>query len=222
VRARFITFEGGEGTGKSTQAKLLARRLQDFGVDTLLTREPGGSPGAEVMRHVLLSGAAKSLGVYAEAILFAAARADHLSRTIQPALTSGKWVLCDRFYDSTRIYQGTLGNVEPGLIAALERATVGEALPHLTLILDLPPEIGLARAAYRRGEETPDRFEGEALEFHRVLRDAYRELPRQHPDRCVLIDATGEPEKVAEAIWRVVEGRFVELQRADAAALASA
>src|SRR2546430_497812 len=148
---RFITFEGGEGSGKSTQAKLLAERLRPFGLGVVLTREPGGSTGAEAVRHVLLSGAAKPLGAHAEAILFAAARDDHVSQTIRPALQTGKWVICDRFIDSTRIYQGALSNVDARLIARLERLTIGDLKPDLTLVLDLPAELGLERAARRRG-----------------------------------------------------------------------
>lgn len=211
AQGRFITLEGGEGAGKSTQAKLLARRLAAAGIDVLVTREPGGSPGAEAIRHVLLSGAAKSLGAAAEAILFAAAREDHLRHTIRPALSTGRWVLCDRFSDSTRVYQGVLGEVEPAILNALERTTVGDTRPDLTLILDVPPEIGLARAACRRGDGDVDRFESEALDFHTRLRDAYRALPGQYPERCVLIDAAGDPDKVGDAIWRAVTQRFREL-----------
>src|SRR6266436_7977865 len=137
MRGRFITFEGGEGSGKSTQAKLLAGRLRPFGIGVVLTREPGGSTGAEAVRHVLLSGAAKPLGAHAEAILFAAARDDHVRQTIRPALDAGRWVISDRFVDSTRVYQGTLGNVDPKLIQGLERITVGDLKPDITFILDL-------------------------------------------------------------------------------------
>src|SRR5262245_36545427 len=126
---RFITFEGGEGTGKSTQAALLGQRLKQAGIDVLLTREPGGSPGAEALRHVLLSGAARPLGAHAEAILFAAARDDHVRETIRPALQAGRWVISDRFADSTRVYQGAVGSVDAQLISALERVTVGETTP---------------------------------------------------------------------------------------------
>src|SRR5436853_5243288 len=125
MRGQFISFEGGEGAGKSTQALLLAERLRALGIDVVVSREPGGSPGAEAIRHVLLSGAAKPLGPYAEAILFAAARDDHVRQTIRPALEQGKWVICDRFTDSTRVYQGALSNVDPRLISRLEHLTVG-------------------------------------------------------------------------------------------------
>src|SRR4051794_16829989 len=173
MSGKFITFEGGEGAGKSTQANALAKRLKSLGLQVVVSREPGGSAGAEAIRHVLLSGAAKPLGPHAEAILFAAARADHLRQTIAPALDRGHWVISDRFADSTRVYQGVLGNVEARLIARLEKVTVGERTPDLTIVLDLAPEIGLRRADERRGNAAADRFEAEAFEFHKKLREAY-------------------------------------------------
>jgi dTMP kinase len=208
TRGRFITFEGGEGTGKSTQAAMLADRLRAFGLGVVLTREPGGSPGAEAIRHVVLTGAAQPFGSHAEAILFAAARDDHVRQLIRPALEEGRWVVCDRFADSTRIYQGALGNVDPRVIRSLERITVGDTRPDLTLILDVPPEIGLARAAERRGADRADRFEAETLEFHNKLREAYRELAEQEPERCVLIDASEPPQAVADAIWGAISRRL--------------
>jgi dTMP kinase len=208
MRGRFITFEGGEGSGKSTHAAALAERLRGLGIAVVLTREPGGSPGAEIIRHVILSGAAKPLGPGAEAILFAAARDDHVRTTIEPALARGRWVVCDRFIDSTRVYQGALGNVDDHLIRALERVTVGELKPELTFILDVPAEIGLARAGKRRGIGSADRFEGESQEFHEKLRDAYRLLALAEPERCVLIDASAAREVVTERIWRVVSQRL--------------
>src|SRR5947209_14619922 len=159
MRGRFITFEGGEGTGKSTQAALLVKRLGTLGLGVVPTREPGGSPGAEAIRHVLLSGAAQPLGPHAEAILFAAARDDHVHQVIRPALESGRWVICDRFADSTRIYQGVLGNVDPRVIRSLERIAVGDTRPDITCILDVSAELGLKRAFRRRGEAVVDRFE---------------------------------------------------------------
>jgi dTMP kinase len=208
MSGRFITFEGGEGTGKSTQSALLAERLKALGIHVQLTREPGGSVGAEIMRHVLLSGAAKPLGPDAEALLFAAARNDHLDMLIRPTLTRGGWVICDRFADSTRVYQGILGKVDPRTIRALERIVVGETRPDLTFVLDLPAEEGLSRAAARRGAGSADRFEGETLEFHRKLREAFLVLARKEPERCVVIDATRPKEAVAEDIWRVVSERL--------------
>jgi dTMP kinase len=208
MRGKFITFEGGEGTGKSTQARMLAERLKTFGLAVTQTREPGGSPGAEVIRHVILSGAAKPLGAEAEAMLFAAAREDHIAHTIRPALDRGMWVICDRFADSTRVYQGALGHVDPRLIQRLEKITVGTNKPDLTIILDTPAEIGLARAHARRGNGAIDRFESEDLAFHERLRDAYRQLSITEPDRCVLIDAGGSPEQVGERVWSIVSRRL--------------
>ena len=207
-RGKFITFEGGEGAGKSTQASALAKRLQALGHRVVVSREPGGSAGAEAIRHVLLSGAAKPLGPHAEAILFAAARADHLRQTIGPALERGDWVISDRFADSTRIYQGVLGNVEARMIARLEKLTVGELGPDLTIILDIPPEEGLARAAKRRGDAKIDRFEGEAFDFHKKLREAYVELAEREPQRCVVINAGADPATVAEFVWAAVNARL--------------
>jgi dTMP kinase len=172
------------------------------------SREPGGSAGAEAIRHVLLSGAAKPLGPHAEAILFAAARADHLRQTIQPALERGQWVISDRFADSTRIYQGALGNVDPRLISGLEKLTVGELGPDLTIILDIPPETGLARATKRRGDAPVDRFEGEAFDFHEKLREAYIELAEREPQRCMVINASPDPATVAEFVWAAVKTRL--------------
>jgi dTMP kinase len=208
MRGRFITFEGGEGSGKSTQAATLVDRLKSLAIGVILTREPGGSPGAEVIRHVLLSGAAKPLGPEAEAILFAAARDDHMHNTVRPALERGRWVVCDRFMDSTRVYQGALGNVDRRLLRGLERITVGDFRPDLTFILDVPPEVGLARAAERRGAGEADRFEQEAIEFHTKLRAAYREIATSNPERCVVIDAQLPKEKVAERIWAIVNERL--------------
>src|SRR5436190_3107493 len=144
MSGRFITFEGGEGTGKSSHAELLSQRLRALGIAVVLTREPGGSPGAEIIRHVLLSGAAKPLGPDAEAMLFAAARADHVTTLIEPSLKQGRWVICDRFIDSTRVYQGALGDVDMALIYSLERVCIGPLRPDLTIVLDVPADIGLA------------------------------------------------------------------------------
>ena len=173
-QGKFITFEGGEGTGKSTQAAMLARHLESLGLGVQLTREPGGSPGAEIIRHVLLSGAAKPFGPEAEAMLFAAARDDHIRCTILPALEAGKWVICDRFVDSTRVYQGVVGDgrsaLHQGARAGLRRRP---GRPDLTFVLDVPVALGLKRAAGRRGENAADRFEAEQIDFHQKLRKAY-------------------------------------------------
>ena len=208
MRGKFITFEGGEGTGKSTQAAMLALRLESLGLRVRLTREPGGSPGAEIIRHVLLSGVAKPLGPEAEAMLFAAARDDHIRCTILPALEAGHWVICDRFADSTRVYQGALGDIDQRLIKALERVSLGDLYPDLTLVLDVPVALGLKRAARRRGSANPDRFEAETIDFHDKLRQAYLALAAAEPDRCVIIDAAAPKEKVARQVWKAVNFRL--------------
>lgn len=213
--SRFITFEGGEGTGKSTQCRLLSERLAGVGIATVVTREPGGSPGAEIVRHVILSGAAKRFGPEAEAMLFAAARDDHIRTTIKPALSAGKWVLCDRFINSTRVYQGVAGNVDARLVRALERLVASEVRPDLTCILDLAPEVGLARAASRRGNGIVDRFEAEALTFHQRLRAAYRDIAVEEGERCVVVDAAMDAHAVADVVWRIVASRFGLAGRVD-------
>lgn len=219
ARGRFVTLEGGEGAGKSTQIRRLAARLRERGLDVVETREPGGSPRAEALREVILSGRAKPLGPGGEALLFAAARMDHLETRIRPALSRGDWVLCDRFADSTRAYQGALGALDPALLASLERVALDGTRPDLTLILDAPAEIGMARAEARRGAAAADRFESEGLESHRTLRDAFLAIARAEPARCVVIDAAGPPEMVETAIWAAVRARFgAELDAARGAA----
>ena len=209
TRGRFITFEGGEGTGKSTQVRLLADSLlKSAGITSVVTREPGGSPGAEIIRHLVLSGMGQVLGADGEALLFAAARDDHVHRVIAPALKRGQWVLCDRFSDSTRVYQGKLGRADPNLIDALERVTIEGLKPDLTIVLDVKAEIGLARAAARRGKDAPDRFESEDINFHRRLRDAFRQLTIDQPTRCVLIPAEADINVVAERVWAAVVEKF--------------
>jgi dTMP kinase len=217
-RGRFISFEGGEGSGKSTQIKILAERLAGAKLHTLVTREPGGSPGAEIIRHLVLSGMGKLLGPEAETLLFAAARDDHARTVIEPALKQGTWVLSDRFSDSTRVYQGTLGQVSPGILNAMQRVTIGDLKPDLTVILDVPVEIGLKRAAARRGDAAADRFESEDISFHQKLRDAYRQIAKDEPERCVLIDATEEPTKVAASVWSALRDRFFAASTGNAAA----
>jgi dTMP kinase len=208
-RGRFISFEGGEGAGKSTQIRLLAERLAEAKVRTIVTREPGGSPGAEIIRHLVLSGMGKLLGVEAETLLFAAARDDHVHTVIEPALKQGIWVLCDRFSDSTRVYQGILGQVSPAILSAMQRVTIGDLKPDLTLILDVPVEVGLQRAAKRRGTGTADRFEAEGIKFHQQLREAYQRIAAAEPQRCLLIDASAEPDIVATNIWSALHDRFL-------------
>ena len=207
VRGAFITFEGGEGAGKSTQVARLAATLRArSGRPVTVTREPGGSAKAEEIRRAVLSGAAKPYGPFAEALLFCAARIDHLDRLIRPALARGEIVICDRFIDSTRAYQGAAGGLDPGVVAALERVTVGPTRPDLTLILDLSPEAGLRRAAGRG--EGADRFEAETLGFHARLRDAFLGIAAREPQRCAAIDAAPEPDAVEAAIRAAVAARL--------------
>lgn len=215
TRRRFITFEGGEGAGKSTQVDRLAARLRARGAEVVTTREPGGSPTAEKFRNIILSGQAKQFGAFAETTLFAAARLDHLKETIEPALKRGAWVICDRFMDSTRAYQGALGNLKPGVMRALEFVVVGETTPGLTLLLDLPPEEGLKRAAKRSAGRRADRFESEDINYHRALRRAFLDIAEEDPHRIHVIDATKSPDEVAEAIWNDVAQSFaLEKKRA--------
>jgi dTMP kinase len=209
IRGRFITFEGGEGSGKSTQIRILADRLAGARMRAIVTREPGGSPGAEIIRHLVLSGMGRLLGPEAETLLFVAARDDHAHAVIKPALEQGTWVLCDRFSDSTRAYQGTLGHVDPRVLSAMERVTIGDLRPDLTLILDVPVEIGMQRAAARRGAATPDRFEAEDIGFHQKLRDAYRQIAEAEPQRCALIDANADANTVAAKVWTVLRERLM-------------
>ena len=205
---RFITFEGGEGSGKSTQAAILVNRLARAGRKVFSTREPGGSPAAEEIREALLSGHVWQFGPFAEALLFAVARADHIESAIGQALLEGKWVVCDRFLDSTRAYQGATAGVPRGLINALERLTVGGLLPDITFILDIPPEDGLARAAERRSGDAPDRFESQEVMLHERVRRAFLDIAEEEPERCVVIDASQPEALVAEDVWEVVLQRL--------------
>jgi dTMP kinase len=205
IHGLFVTFEGGEGAGKSTQIRMLADQLRAAGHEVLVTREPGGSPGAEAIRHVVLSGAAEPFGPEMEAVLFAAARADHIDRTIRPALDRGAIVLCDRFVDSSRVYQGATGGLDRTLMDALEHATVADVMPDLTLILDIDPEEGLRRAKARRGSAEADRFEKEELSLHRRRRKAFLEIAKAEPKRCKVIDASRPAAKIAAEIANAVE-----------------
>jgi dTMP kinase len=208
-KGRFITLEGGEGAGKSTLARTLAERLERAGFPARITREPGGSVKAEAIRELILAGRVRAYGAFAEALMFSAARIDHIDSLIRPALERGEWVICDRFIDSTRVYQGVLGQVDAKLLGELEAVTIAGLIPDLTLILDLDPEIGLARAARRRRpDEAIDRFEGETLAFHRNLRQAYLDVASAEPRRCAVLDATLPPEELAEAAWRILRARL--------------
>ena len=200
ARGFFITFEGGEGVGKSTQISRLAKRLRGADFEVVVTREPGGSPGAEAVRHVLLSGAAEPFGPKMEAILFAAARSDHVEQVIRPAVLRGAVVVCDRFVDSSRVYQGVTGGLDPAFMKGLERVAVNGVMPDLTLLLDLDPAEGLRRAAARRGKVAADRFEKETLTIHQRRRNAYLAIARREPERCVIIDASRGAAEVERAI----------------------
>jgi dTMP kinase len=216
TRGKFITFEGGEGVGKTTQSAILAEHLRRVGVTVLQTREPGGTPRAEAIREVLLSGKAKKFGPLGETVLFYAARESHLELAIRPALESGTWVICDRFSDSTRAYQGAAGGLPLYAIDTIDRAVVGATQPDLTIIFDLPPELGLKRAAERKvqsasgetAENTPDRFEAMNMVFHRRLREEFLAIAKQEPKRCVVVDASETPRRVEDKIWAIVRERF--------------
>ncbi|MCW5745016.1 MAG: dTMP kinase [Alphaproteobacteria bacterium] len=203
---RFITLEGGEGAGKSTQIRLLAEHLRMRGIDVVVTREPGGSTGAELIRKLLVEGPADSWDGPTEALLMFAARRDHLVRTVWPALDHGQWVISDRFADSTRAYQGYGHGVDLPLIETLYRVAVGDFRPDLTLILDLPVETGLARAGRRHGNET--RFEQLDVAFHRRVRDGFRQIAAAEPARCVIVDADAPVEGVQARLAEIVAQRL--------------
>jgi len=199
----FITFEGGEGTGKSSHARDLAESMRKKGRTVVLSREPGGSPGAEDIRALLVTGATGRWSATAEILLNYAARESHLRETIRPALARGDLVLCDRFMDSTRAYQGFAGGGDMELIDALERQIVGATRPELTLILDVDPELGLTRAK-GRGATGEDRFEKKGIEFHRNLRQGFLTIAAKDPGRCRVIDSSRPYGAVANDIWRIV------------------
>ncbi len=205
-RGRFISLEGGEGAGKSTQGRRLAERLGADGREVVLTREPGGSAGAEAIRSLLVEGEADRWSAVSETLLMYAARRDHIERLIEPALERGAWVICDRFLDSTRAYQGAAGGAPTALIEALELDVVGAVTPDLTLILDMPVEAGLARAAGRAGGE--GRFESKGHSFHTRLRQAFLDIAAREPERCAVLSAEGDPDAVATRIWDVVAARL--------------
>ncbi len=200
----FVSLEGGEAVGKSSQAERLAAQFRELGHAVTLTREPGGSPGAEAVRHVLLSGAAEPFGAELEAILFAAARADHVTQIIQPALENGDVVITDRFIDSTRVYQGVTGKVSGELLRRLEVIACGPVFPDITIVLDLNPHIAAERALGRRAGAAADRFEKEKPKLHITRREAFLKIAEREPKRCMVIDAAGTQETIAKAIWRSV------------------
>lgn len=203
---RFITLEGGEGAGKSTQARLLADAIEAHGTAVVLTREPGGSIGAEAIRKLLLEGDSTRWDATAETLLHFAARGDHLERTIRPSLAAGSWVVCDRFADSTIAYQGFGRGVDRRLIDALHAAVVGRTVPDLTVVLDIDVEEGLRRAGERRAGF--DRYERMDLAFHRRIRQGFLDIAKADPARCVVVDAGAAPESVQAIIRRTVRDRL--------------
>jgi len=202
---QLITLEGGEGAGKSTQLAHLARRLTDAGCALVTTREPGGTPGAEAVRELLIRGGPERWSPTSETLLLLAARRDHVDRVIGPALAAGRWVLCDRFSDSTRVYQGIAGELGLELVDRLHRTIFGDLAPDLTLILDLPATTGLAR---RRAGPAGNRFEQKALAYHERVRAGFLAIARAEPDRCVVIDATRPESAVADSVCAAVGRRF--------------
>ncbi len=211
-KGRFITFEGGEGVGKSTQVKLLIKRLQQVGVSTIRTREPGGTPKAEAIRKFILTGKSEQWGAEAEAILFAAARLNHVNELIAPNLKYGCWVICDRFHDSTRAYQGLTGGVDELFIGALEKLALNNHQPDLTILLDMDPKIAFERVAKREKEfglkEKSDRFEKENLLWHQNLRKNFLKIAKNNPHRISVFSADMEQEKLAKAIWDEIRQKF--------------
>ncbi|KKB82923.1 thymidylate kinase [Devosia limi DSM 17137] len=213
--ARFITFEGGEGVGKSTQVKRLVANLNRVAIEAVRTREPGGTPKAEAIRSFILQGRSESWGAGAEAVLFAAARHDHVTQLIAPNLAAGTWVICDRFHDSTRAYQGLTGGVDDKLIDGLETLALDGHAPDLTIVLDMDPEAAFRRVAQRAVEDglalTGDRFEKEDIEWHKRLRQAFLSIARNNGERCIVISAEQAENELEAAIWAVVCERFPEL-----------
>jgi dTMP kinase len=214
-RSRFITFEGGEGVGKSTQVKRLIAALGRREIPAIRTREPGGTPNAEAVRAFILQGRSEQWGPGAEAVLFAAARLDHVNHLIAPNLKSGRWVISDRFSDSTRAYQGLTGGVDVKLIDALEVLALNGNKPDLTIVLDMDPEIAFRRVLERETEaslaQTGDRFEKEDLDWHKRLREAFLAIARNNADRCVVIPANQAEDALEQEIWDVLLRRFAEL-----------
>ena len=213
--ARFVTFEGGEGVGKSTQVKRLLAKLNKSSIQAIRTREPGGTPKAEAVRSFILQGRSEAWGAGAEAVLFAAARLDHVNQLIAPTLASGKWVVSDRFHDSTRAYQGLTGGVNDKLIKGLEDLALNGHQPDLTLVLDMDPAEAFARVSKRGVEaalaQTGDRFEKEDIEWHGRLREAFLDIAKKNPGRCIVVDASQAEDDLEAEIWDVVTARFPEL-----------
>lgn len=207
----FITFEGGEGAGKSTQMAMLASSLSASGHDVVMTREPGGSPGAEAVRHVILSGLAEPYGPVLEAILFATSRNDHVEQVIRPAVAAGKIVISDRFADSSRVYQGMSGALDYDFVEQLQQLAINGMVPDLTIIMDIDPNIGLQRAAIRRAGPA-DRFEKETVAMHQKRREGFLTIAEREPNRCVVIDATQDQAKIASDILALVNMRLAAVE----------
>ncbi len=210
-KGAFISLEGGEGAGKSSQIGRLGRRLEKRGIHVITTREPGGTPEAERVRELLVTGHTERWDALTEAFLIYAARRNHVENLIKPALESGSWVLCDRFFDSTLVYQGIAGKAGPGNIEALRHLALGDFAPDLTLVLDLQAEEGLRRAGRRlegKNVVPEDRFEKKGLEFHERIRAAYKEIIENEPQRCVRIDASGSADAIETEIWAAVQVRL--------------
>jgi dTMP kinase len=216
ARGKFITLEGGEGAGKSTQARLLAERLRSVGRDVVLTREPGGTAFAEQVREFILASTTAGHGALSEALLFYAARADHLEKILRPALAAGRWVVCDRFSDSSRVYQSMAGDLPIETYLALEQIVVAPTVPDLTVVLDIGAEDGLRRATARHGanaQRAADPYEGRGLDFHEQLRNGFLEIAKSEPQRCMVIDGAGAPEEIADLIWAAVVRRLSPVDR---------
>ncbi len=217
VDARFITFEGGEGVGKSTQVKLLLSRLERAGISGVRTREPGGTPKAEAIRSFILQGHCEPWGTGAEAVLFAAARLDHVNKLIAPNLENGSWVVSDRFHDSTRAYQGLTGGVDEKLIDAIEDLALNGYEPELTIVMDMDPKFAFERVEQRAKESgipvSSDRFERENIDWHQQLRQAFLLIAKNNPDRCVIVAADDSEQDISQNIWKIVQQKFPELSK---------
>jgi dTMP kinase len=215
VAPRFITFEGGEGVGKSTQVKRLLVRLNRLDIEAVRTREPGGTPKAEHVRAFILQGRSEAWGPGAEAVLFAAARLDHVNQLIAPSLDTGKWVISDRFHDSTRAYQGLTGGVDDKLIRGLETLALNGHAPDLTFVLDMDPVVAFNRVNARELEpalaQSGDRFEKEDLDWHRRLRQAFLDIAAQNQDRCVVLPANQSEDALEDEVWDTLTRRYPEL-----------
>ncbi len=208
-RGRFIAFEGGEGAGKSTQVKAVVARLRDAGLEVVQTREPGGSPGAEALRDLLVQGDAGRWSPLSELLMMYAARSDHLEKVIRPALSRGAWVICDRFADSSRAYQGAGGGVAPAFIEQIDAEVVADTQPDLVLVMDMPVAAGLKRAAARGDSE--NRFESKGTAFHERLRQGFLARASAVPDRYRVIDADRSIETIRDDIWSTLIAAFAEL-----------